>query len=183
MAASVWSREPLPPNVRLGAGVTMERRLETFQRFRTRHDPGLVLGDRVRVYTWTSFSVEDGVVEVGADSVLVGVAFMCGERITVGRRVVLSYNVTIADCDFHPTDPDLRRQDAVANTPEGDRSQRPPLQSRPVEIGDDVRIGIGAIILKGVRIGDGAQIGAGAVITRDVAAGATAFGNPARTEP
>ena len=176
----IWATEPLPPNVRLGADVRMERRLQTFQRFRTNHDPGLVLGDRVRVYTWTSFSVEDGVIEVGADSVLVGASFMCAERITVGRGVVISYNVTIADSDFHPTDPDLRRQDAIANAPEGDPSRRPRLESQPIEIHDDVRIGIGAIVLKGVTIGAGAEIGAGAVITRDVPAGARMDGNPAR---
>ena len=33
-------------------------------------------------------------------------------------------------------------------------------------IEDDVHIGIGAIILKGVHIGAGARIGAGAVVTR-----------------
>ncbi len=38
----------------------------------------------------------------------------------------------------------------------------------PVEIGDGVDIGAGAIILPGVRIGEGAIIGAGAVVTKDV---------------
>ena len=45
---------------------------------------------------------------------------------------------------------------------------------------DDVRIGIGAIILKGVTIGRGARIGAGSVVARDVAPGVEVFGNPAR---
>jgi len=47
-------------------------------------------------------------------------------------------------------------------------------------VGDDVVIGIGAMILKGVRIGAGARIEAGAVVTSDVPAGAVAAGNPAR---
>ena len=60
--------------------------------------------------------------------------------------------------------------------------------ARPVEIGNDVWIGGGAIILGGVTIGNAAIIGAGAVVTRNVAAGTTAIGNPARqhrraTEP
>ena len=116
---------------------------------------------------------------MGNDSVLVGAVFMCTERITIGEGVVISYNVTIADSDFHPIDPDLRKQDAVANSPSGDRSQRPKVVSRPVVIENDVWIGIGAIILKGVRIGHGARIGAGAVVATDIAPGARVVGNPA----
>jgi maltose O-acetyltransferase len=55
--------------------------------------------------------------------------------------------------------------------------------ARPVDIGEDVWIGGGAIVLPGVRIGAGAIIGAGAVVTRDVAGGTTVTGNPARAIP
>ena len=55
-----------------------------------------------------------------------------------------------------------------------------PLVSSPVRIGDNVWIGAGAIILKGVTIGDGAVIGAGAVVTRSVASDARVAGVPAR---
>ena len=69
------------------------------------------LGDGVRVHHGTAFGVEaGGTVEVGDGSILAGVVFMCAERITLGSCVVASYNVTIADCDFHPLDPDLRRR-------------------------------------------------------------------------
>ena len=105
---------------------------------------------------------------------------MCHEQVLIGKRVVLSYHVTVADSDFHPLDPEMRKQDARANSPFGDRSQRPPIVSSPVRIEDDVWVGIGAILLKGVVIGAGARIGAGAVVTRDVPAGATVEGNPAR---
>jgi acetyltransferase-like isoleucine patch superfamily enzyme len=174
-----WDHRALPANIRVGEGCYLERR-DSFSRFRSARDPGLVLGRGVRVYTWTAFSVEpDGVVEVGDDSLLVGALFMCAERIRLGARVVVSYNVTIADCDFHPRDPELRQRDAVANAPEGDLRQRPPLLARPVVIEDDVWIGIGAIILKGVHVGAGARIGAGAVVTASVPAGAYIAGNPA----
>ena len=52
--------------------------------------------------------------------------------------------------------------------------------ARPVEIGANVWIGGGAILLGGIHIGDGVIVGAGAVVTRDVAAGTTVVGNPAR---
>jgi acetyltransferase-like isoleucine patch superfamily enzyme len=175
-----WDYRTLPANVRIGEGCYLERR-GSFGRFRSSRDPGLTLGRSVQVYTWTTFNVEpSGAVEVGDGSVLVGAVFMCAGDITLGRRVTVSYCVTIADSDFHPLDPELRTRDAVANAPEGDRSTRPPLEVRPIHIEDDVWIGIGAIVLKGVRIGRGARVEAGAVVTRDVAVGATIAGNPAR---
>lgn len=175
-----WDYTQLPANVHIGPGCWLERK-ESFGRFRSRREPGLVIGRGVRVYTWTSFNVEpEGCVEIGDETILVGAVFMCGQRIVLGRGVVISYNVTIADCDFHPIDSEERIRDAVANSPRGDRSSRPAMISRPVTIEDEVWIGIGAIILKGVTIGRGARIGAGAVVTRDVPADATVTGNPGR---
>ncbi len=175
-----WDTSTLPKNVRVGAGCFFERKA-SFQRYRSERSIGLSFGANVKVYTWTEFNIEpDGVVTIGDDSVLVGAVFMCAELITIGKRVVISYHVTIADSDFHPLDPAARRLDAIANAPGGDLSKRPPVVSRPVMIEDDVWIGIGAIILKGVRIGRGAKISAGSVVTRDVPAGANVAGNPAR---
>jgi acetyltransferase-like isoleucine patch superfamily enzyme len=174
-----WDYQTLPSNVRIGSDCWLERR-DSFSRFRSQQDPGLTLGDRVWVYTWTTFNIEPtGVVEIGDDTKLVGAIFMCAQRITVGRNVIVSYHVTIADSDFHPMDPELRIQDAIANSPHGDRTQRPGIVSRPVIIEDDVWIGIGSIILKGVHIGRGARINGGSVVTRDVPAGTTVTGNPA----
>ena len=176
-----WDYTTLPSNVSIGAGCFLEDR-DSFSRFRSTRVPGLVLGDRVRAYAWTTFSVEpSGFLSVGDDSVLVGPVFWCADRITIGKRVIISYNVTIADSDFHPRDPGLRRLDAIAVAPEGDVSQRPPIETRAVVIDDDVSIGIGAIILKGVHIGAGARIEAGTVVTRNVQAGAVVAGNPAQT--
>ncbi len=84
------------------------------------------------------------------------------------------------DCDFHPRDPAQRRLDSLALLPGGDVSQRPPIATRPVVIEDDVWIGIGAILLKGVTIGAGARVEAGSVVAHDVPAGTRAAGNPAR---
>jgi maltose O-acetyltransferase len=70
--------------------------------------------------------------------------------------------------------------DAIASSPNADRSKRPAFQASPIRIGNDVSIGIGSLILKGVEIGDGAVIEAGSVVTRDVKAGTRVGGNPAR---
>jgi len=49
-----------------------------------------------------------------------------------------------------------------------------------IVIEDDVWIGFGATVMKGVTIGSGAIIGAAAVITKDVPPFAIMVGNPAR---
>ena len=51
---------------------------------------------------------------------------------------------------------------------------------RPVTIGNDVWIGLNAVIMDGVTIGDGAVIGACAVVTKDVPPYAIAVGIPAK---
>ena len=53
-------------------------------------------------------------------------------------------------------------------------------QGKPVETGNDVWIGHGAIIKPGVKIGHGAVVAAGAIVTRDVPAYAIVAGVPAK---
>jgi len=51
---------------------------------------------------------------------------------------------------------------------------------RRVDVGNDVWVGAGAMVLDGIKIGDGAIIAAGAVVTRDVEPYAIVGGVPAR---
>ena len=53
-------------------------------------------------------------------------------------------------------------------------------EAKPITIGRDVWIGMGAILLPGVTLGDGSIVSAGAVVTSDVAAGTVVSGIPAR---
>lgn len=54
------------------------------------------------------------------------------------------------------------------------------IQPQPTVIGNDVWVGAGAIILRGVQVGDGAVIGSGAVVTKDVAPYSIVAGVPAK---
>lgn len=85
--------------------------------------------------------------------------------IPVGDCVMFGPNVTVATAG-HSVHPELRRKQAQYNL--------------PVEIGSNVWIGAGAVILPGVHIGENTMIGAGSVVTKDVPANVVAVGNPCR---
>ncbi|MEP6955368.1 MAG: DapH/DapD/GlmU-related protein, partial [Chthoniobacterales bacterium] len=72
------------------------------------------------------------------------------------------------------------RRDTLALAPffEG-RPARTKLRSAPVVIGDNVWIGMNAIILKGVTIGENSVVAAGAVVSKSVPANVVVAGNPA----
>ena len=122
----------------------------------------------------------------GADAVI-RPPFFCdfGYNIFLGDGVFLNFNCVILDV-VHVTIGDRTQigpatQIYAADHPRDFETRRSGLEfGRPVQIGADVWIGGGSIILPGVTIGDGAIIGAGSVVTRNVAASATVAGNPAR---
>jgi maltose O-acetyltransferase len=122
----------------------------------------------------------------GGDTVWMQPPFHCdyGENIRLGERVFFNFNCVVLDVcpvtigDFtlfgpavqiytplHPFDAAARRREEYG---------------KPVDIGADVWVGGGAIILPGVSIGARAVVGAGSVVTRDIPAGMFAAGNPCR---
>ncbi len=92
-------------------------------------------------------------------------------KLLIGDRVMFGYNVTIMDGDHNIFQLGRYMLDVQEKLPESDL---------PVCVEDDVWVGTGAIILKGVVIGRGAIIAAGAVVTRDVPRYAILGGIPAK---
>src|SRR5207237_3719824 len=102
------------------------------------------------------------------------------KRIAIGTHCLVSWNVGIADSDFHPLEPAQRLVDAEALAPfYSSRAARPKLRTAPVIIGDNVWIGMNATILKGVSIGQNSVVAAGSVVTKSVPANVVVAGNPA----
>jgi maltose O-acetyltransferase len=116
----------------------------------------------------------------GGDTVWLQPPFYCdyGSNIELGDRVFFNFNCIVLDVccvkigdytqfgpgvqiltPMHPFNAELRRKQ---------------------EIGSDVWVGGGALILPGVRIGSRTVIGAGSVVTRDIPDGVFAAGNPCR---
>jgi acetyltransferase-like isoleucine patch superfamily enzyme len=143
----------------------------------------IILGDAVRLSGKSSISFgrvvrEQPTLQIGNGTFIGhGCGFNIGERIQIGNNCLIATNVLIYDLDGHPLDAVRRRN----------HEPTPPDQIEPVLIGDDVWIGSGAMILKGVKIGDRAIIAARSVVTKDVAMDAIVAGNPAKvisaTEP
>lgn len=105
-------------------------------------------------------------------SISVGAHFSATRsEIVVGNKVMFGPNVTIMGGDHNITQLGRYMFDVQEKLPENDL---------PVRIEDDVWVGTGAIILKGVVIGRGAVVAAGAVVTRDVPPYAIAAGVPAK---
>ena len=175
-----WWKEPIPENVAWGEGVYLET-AQIFRFMRSKQERAVVLGDHVSCYAGVSFALgEKGSCKIGDFTLLNGALIMADERIEIGKHVLVSWNVGIADSDFHPIDAAQRRIDTMALAPfYKDRPPRPPLKTAPVIIEDNVWIGMNAVILKGVTIGENSVVAAGAVVSKSVPANVVVAGNPA----
>jgi maltose O-acetyltransferase len=122
----------------------------------------------------------------GGDTVSIQPPFFCdyGWNIELGERVFFNFNCVVLDVcrvrigaytlfgpgvqiltPMHPLEAKLRREQEYG---------------KPIDIGSDVWVGGGALILPGVHIGSKTVIGAGSVVTRDIPGGVFAAGNPCR---
>lgn len=88
--------------------------------------------------------------------------------IKIGDRVLISANVMIHDTNSHPMDAAQRFEQTKAIFQKGHPVDIDGIRAAPISIGDDVWIGAGAIILKGVSIGDRTIIGAGSLIADNI---------------
>ncbi|MAU60316.1 MAG: acetyltransferase [Parvibaculum sp.] len=121
-------------------------------------------GSLVRLATWRT-GEREGRIDIG-DCVLIspGTHIVASEEIVIGSDTMIASNCYISDSDWH---------DTYDRTAELDKH-------RPIRIGENVWLGVRAIVGKGVTIGENSIIGAGSVVTRDIPANCIAAGNPAR---
>ena len=174
-----WIHGKAPPNVVLGAGTVISGEL-SFKRFRSRAERALVVGAHCTM-EGVHFAIEAaGRVEIGDYCYFTNALLLCELELRIGHYVMIGWNASISDSDFHPIGPAERIADAIACSPLSKGQPRPEIVKRPVIIEDQVWIGPNATILKGVRIGAGAFIEPGSLVTRDVPPRARVLGNPAQ---
>jgi acetyltransferase-like isoleucine patch superfamily enzyme len=136
----------------------------------------LQIGRQARVelgrWSWlghgTKIRCHEGVVSIGAKTVLGQECTISAyQHVSIGRECVIADRVMLIDFDHGVVEVDrpVRLQG---------------IYKRDVRVGNNVWIGYGACILRGVTVGDNAIIGTSAVVTRDVPANAVVAGVPAR---
>jgi acetyltransferase-like isoleucine patch superfamily enzyme len=136
----------------------------------------LQIGDKGRIelgrWSWvghgTKLRCHEGVITLGAKSVLGQECTISAyQHVSIGRECVIADRVMMIDFDHGVVDVErpIRLQG---------------IYKRDVRVGNNVWIGYGACILRGVTIGDNAVIGTNAVVTRDVPENAVVAGVPAR---
>jgi N-acetylglucosaminyl-diphospho-decaprenol L-rhamnosyltransferase len=117
------------------------------------------------------------------------VSFANAERIRIGARSRVGARCSLwagdhdgairigSDCNFAPQCFLTASNYGIeAGTPFLDQ----PKHDADIEIGDDVWLGTGVIVLAGVTIGSGTVVAAGSVVTRDLPPGVVAGGVPAK---
>jgi len=149
-----------------------------------RPGPRIALSSRIRPTDGGSVTLDEGVVisrgvEITAQAgcVRIGKSTFIGPWTTIvaknlveiGCNVLVAERVTIRDQDHR-----IHSGDPVPISRAG-------FDVAPVLIGDDVWIGAGAVILKGVAIGHGAVIAANAVVTKNVGEREIVGGVPAKS--
>jgi acetyltransferase-like isoleucine patch superfamily enzyme len=116
----------------------------------------------------TKVRCHEGVVSIGAKTVMGQECTISAyQHVSIGRECVIADRVMLIDFDHGMVEVErpIRLQG---------------IYKRDVRVGNNVWIGYGACILRGVTIGDNAVIGTNAVVTEDVPANAVVGGVPAR---
>jgi acetyltransferase-like isoleucine patch superfamily enzyme len=98
-----WWQEPIPQNVEFGEGFYCES-AQIFRFLRNKEPRAVVIGKHVSCYAGCSFAIgHNGQCTIGDFTLLNGALIMAEEKIEIGSYCLVSWNVGIADSDFHPS--------------------------------------------------------------------------------
>jgi len=155
-----------PGNILVGEKCRIAR--QVIMRANTDEKPGIDIANEVSVQENVLINANRGFVSIGHGSWVGPGSVISGNGgVDIGENVMIASHCAINTVSHNYCRTDIPMRDQG-------------LSCDPVLIGDDVWIGIGAIILQGIRIGHGSIIGAGAVVTRDIPPFSIAMGTPAR---
>jgi len=131
-------------------------------------------GATLRIGRWawvghgSKLRVHEGEVSIGAKTVMGQECTISAfQHVSIGRECILADRVMLIDFDHGVVEVDrpIRQQG---------------IYKRDVHVGNNVWMGYGACVLRGVTIGDNSIVGTSAVVTREVPQNAVVAGVPAR---
>lgn len=192
------------PNVQIGKNITFNAygNIGFVNR-----DSRLEIGNDIYMFADMRLAVfEKGVLKIGNRCVFSGGQIACRYKITIGNYFMAGSNVIIEDSEGHPMEPEWRRKqvdwmfekEAARIPTESDVPLAPkekaffdkyPFAGMPpkvgynvseVVIGENVWIGRGTSIRKGVVIGNNCVIATGSIVTKDIPDDHVAAGVPAK---
>src|SRR5579883_2912115 len=116
--AGYWTNGELPANARVGENTIITSEF-AFKRFFSQRNPALVIGPDCTMDGVHFALGPQAFMTIGHHCYFVNAVLLCELEITVGNYVVIGWNTTIADSDFHPIAPAERIADAMACSPLG----------------------------------------------------------------
>jgi acetyltransferase-like isoleucine patch superfamily enzyme len=156
----------------------------------------IYLGDDCIIYEYAQLQAYGtGEIHIGAESILGDVMIYARKKITLGKRVLVSWNVMLQDYNPHPVHQVDRRQQVEEMVRKFSPRFRPiennnthtsdfkmnDFASEEIYIGDDVWLGANSIVLKGAHIEEGCIVSAGSVVYKGhYPARSLILGNPAK---
>lgn len=161
-----WHDGTVPDNVELGARTWLYSSY-AFLHHRSERPSAVRVGDDSGLYLGTFFDTgPEAEIEIGHHCALVGPILATRGRIEIGPYAFVSHETVIAD------------EPVMVPPPAG--SERRGSPGEEIVIGENVWIGVRAMVLGGARIGEGAIVGAAAVVDSEVPPYAIVAGNPAQ---
>lgn len=117
----------------------------------------------IGIYTPCMFSTlkKNASIQIGNHCGFSGTVIGAAKLIIIGNNVRCGANTMITDSDWHTEDYRTSKDRAVI-------------------IDNNVWLGYGVKVLKGVHIGENSLIGAGSIVTKDIPANVIAAGNPCK---
>jgi acetyltransferase-like isoleucine patch superfamily enzyme len=128
-------------------------------RFRSSHTSNLIGINRPCILS--THGGNNNKIIIGNNCGFSGTVIGAFTQITIGNNVKCGANTLITDSDWHQED--LRSGPA-----------------KPIIIGNNVWLGVNAVVLKGVTIGENTVIGANSLVVKDIPANVIAAGNPCK---
>ncbi|HEX8923447.1 MAG TPA: acyltransferase [Patescibacteria group bacterium] len=131
---------------------------------------GLNTGDNVLIgrNAWITILRPGVIIKIGSGTNIGrNVTITSAKGVSIGKKCLLSYNVSLLDHDHLVSDPEISPMDGLIT------------EGKNIVIGDDCFIGAHSFILKGVTLGQHCVVAANSVVTKSFPDYSVIGGNPA----